>query len=175
MTSSNAASSDMTSGDAAWSRERVALLTALWAEGLSASLIANRLGGVSRNAVLGKIHRLRRLSGGAVFRTGHPRPAKKKRPRFGPAAKRPLRPVEGAPALRPAAARPASAGKGFAAGGRSSTASPTAPVTPRLHTNRPSVARNPSNIAYNASVHIIQFKCYQQIIIKGADRLSGIK
>ena len=41
-----------------WSEERVELLTKLWAEGLSASQIAARLGGVSRNAVIGKVHRL---------------------------------------------------------------------------------------------------------------------
>jgi GcrA cell cycle regulator len=42
-----------------WSEERVALLRRRWAEGLSASAIAKELGAdVSRNAVLGKIHRL---------------------------------------------------------------------------------------------------------------------
>jgi len=42
----------------AWTEERVALLTKLWAEGLSASQIATQLGGVTRNAVIGKRHRL---------------------------------------------------------------------------------------------------------------------
>ena len=41
-----------------WSDERIALLTQLWAEGLSASKIASRLGDVTRNAVIGKVHRL---------------------------------------------------------------------------------------------------------------------
>jgi GcrA cell cycle regulator len=45
-----------------WTDERVELLTKLWAEGLSASQIAAQLGGVSRNAVIGKVHRLK-LSG----------------------------------------------------------------------------------------------------------------
>ncbi len=49
----------------AWTDERVELLKKLWAEGLSASQIANRLGGVSRNAVIGKVHRLG-LSGRAT-------------------------------------------------------------------------------------------------------------
>ncbi len=48
----------------AWTEERVELLTKLWAEGLSASQVASRLGGVTRNAVIGKVHRLR-LSGRA--------------------------------------------------------------------------------------------------------------
>jgi GcrA cell cycle regulator len=42
-----------------WTDERVALLKQLWTDGLSASQIADRLGGVSRNAVIGKVHRLK--------------------------------------------------------------------------------------------------------------------
>lgn len=41
-----------------WTTERVELLTKLWAEGLSASQIASELGNVTRNAVIGKVHRL---------------------------------------------------------------------------------------------------------------------
>lgn len=41
-----------------WTDERIDELRRLWAEGLSASQIANSLGGVTRNAVIGKIHRL---------------------------------------------------------------------------------------------------------------------
>src|SRR5579871_359482 len=42
-----------------WNEARVALLTRRWAEGASASVIARELGGVSRSAVLGKVHRLK--------------------------------------------------------------------------------------------------------------------
>ena len=43
----------------AWTDERVELLKRLWSEGLSASQIAGRLAhGVTRNAVIGKVHRL---------------------------------------------------------------------------------------------------------------------
>ncbi len=42
-----------------WTDERVEMLRKLWSEGLSASQIANQLGGVSRNAVIGKVHRLK--------------------------------------------------------------------------------------------------------------------
>ncbi len=42
----------------AWTDDRVAVLSKLWAEGLSASQIATKLGGVTRNAVIGKVHRL---------------------------------------------------------------------------------------------------------------------
>lgn len=41
-----------------WSEDRVALLMKLHDEGLSSSQIANRMGGLSRSAVIGKIHRL---------------------------------------------------------------------------------------------------------------------
>ena len=49
----------------AWTDERVELLKTLWAEGLSAAQIANKMGGVTRNAVIGKVHRLG-LSGRAT-------------------------------------------------------------------------------------------------------------
>ena len=53
-----------------WTEDRVERLKKLWAEGLSASQIAAQLGGVSRNAVIGKVHRLslpgRAKAGGAT-------------------------------------------------------------------------------------------------------------
>ena len=69
-----------------WTDERVALLTKLWGEGLSASQIAGRLShGVTRNAVIGKVHRLN-LAGRAATapRTtgaeGRPRKTEPSRP-----------------------------------------------------------------------------------------------
>jgi GcrA cell cycle regulator len=41
-----------------WTDERVDTLKRMWAEGQSASQIAKELGGVTRNAVIGKVHRL---------------------------------------------------------------------------------------------------------------------
>ena len=41
-----------------WTDERVELLKKLWSDGLSASQIAAELGGITRNAVIGKVHRL---------------------------------------------------------------------------------------------------------------------
>lgn len=41
-----------------WTEERIEKLKKLWAEGLSANKIAAQLGGISRNAVIGKAHRL---------------------------------------------------------------------------------------------------------------------
>ncbi len=58
-----------------WTDERVALLRKLWAEGLSASEIARELGdGITRNAVIGKVHRLG-LPGRAPSRSGNSRRA----------------------------------------------------------------------------------------------------
>ncbi len=42
-----------------WTNERVALLKKLWGEGKTAAEIAKELGGVTRNAVIGKAHRLK--------------------------------------------------------------------------------------------------------------------
>jgi len=47
-----------TESKAGWSEDRVETLKRLWTEGQSASQIAAELGGVSRNAVVGKVHRL---------------------------------------------------------------------------------------------------------------------
>jgi GcrA cell cycle regulator len=61
--------------DTGWTDARVETLKTLWREGLSAAKIARELGAVTRNAVLGKIHRLG-LSGRAVApRLGGQRPA----------------------------------------------------------------------------------------------------
>jgi GcrA cell cycle regulator len=49
-----------------WTDDRVELLRERWKEGLSASAIAARLGGTSRNAVLGKLARLGELGGRRV-------------------------------------------------------------------------------------------------------------
>ena len=66
--------------ESGWSETRVTTLSQLWLDGLSASQIAQQLGGVTRNAVFGKVHRLG-LSGRAAAsaparapRTASPRP-----------------------------------------------------------------------------------------------------
>lgn len=77
-----------------WDDERVATLKKLWLEGLSASQIAKQLGGVTRNAVIGKVHRLG-LSGRAA-------PSQPQRQvAFKPP--RPPRPIAQAPVRREAA------------------------------------------------------------------------
>ena len=41
-----------------WTEEKVAKLKELWGKGNTASQIAEIIGGISRNAVIGKAHRL---------------------------------------------------------------------------------------------------------------------
>ena len=70
----------------AWTDERVELLKKMWGEGQSASQIAKELGGVTRNAVIGKVHRLG-LSNRAGAGTGaaaKPEPAKAPKPEAKP-------------------------------------------------------------------------------------------
>ena len=63
-----------------WTDERVELLKKLWSDGLSASQIAAELGGITRNAVIGKVHRLG-LSGRAKSASaGAPRQRKARSP-----------------------------------------------------------------------------------------------
>ena len=62
----------------AWTDERVELLKKLWAEGLSARQIADQLGGVTRNAVIGKVHRLGLSGRATTSRAKTVRPRKKR-------------------------------------------------------------------------------------------------
>ena len=56
-----------------WSEDRVEQLKNLWTEGLSASQIARALGGVTRNAVIGKVHRLGLAGRASPYRAERPR------------------------------------------------------------------------------------------------------
>ncbi len=98
-----------------WTDERVELLIKLWSEGQSASQIAKELGGVTRNAVIGKVHRLG-LSNRSASGAAPAKPA----PREKPAAKGEARPkpapAETQPAPEPApeaepAQKPATPGR----------------------------------------------------------------
>ncbi|MCP2669362.1 GcrA cell cycle regulator [Maricaulaceae bacterium EIL42A08] len=93
----------------AWTEDRVETLKKLWADGLSASQIAKQLGGVTRNAVIGKVHRLG-LSGRATpsrpARRPAPRPAQPRTAK--PAAPKTAKPAVAASAkTAPAPARTA--------------------------------------------------------------------
>ncbi len=83
-----------------WTDDRVETLKQLWGDGMSASQIAKALGGVTRNAVIGKVHRLglsnRGTASGGQTASGEAKKADK------PA--RPGRPVKAAAEPKAAAA-----------------------------------------------------------------------
>lgn len=80
-----------------WTDERIERLKALWSQGMTASQIAEELGGVSRNAVIGKAHRLDLQSRPSPVKTSEPAAAK--------AADAAEQPAE-TPAAAPTAAAP---------------------------------------------------------------------
>ena len=86
-----------------WTDERIEKLTKMWEGGATASQIADELGGVSRNAVIGKAHRLGlKARPSPVKANDKPEPVK-----AAPAPKSPPSEGERAPApQRPAAPRP---------------------------------------------------------------------
>ncbi|GGA07938.1 GcrA family cell cycle regulator [Neptunicoccus cionae] len=82
-----------------WTDDRVEMLKTMWGEGKSASQIAKELGGVTRNAVIGKVHRLGLSNRAAPAKTAKEKPAVKE------AAKPKAAPKPAAePAEEPAAA-----------------------------------------------------------------------
>ncbi len=64
-----------------WPDERVEILKKLWIDGLSASQIAAKLGdGITRNAVIGKVHRLGLSGRGSPTRASTPRTRRPRQP-----------------------------------------------------------------------------------------------
>ena len=83
-----------------WSEDRVELLKKLWEQGLSASQIATQLAqGVTRNAVIGKVHRLRLAGRATQPRSTAPRGTRKTREPSIP-GRSPSMPTAGANALK---------------------------------------------------------------------------
>jgi len=82
-----------------WTEERIERLKAMWTKGATASQIADELGGVSRNAVIGKAHRLGLESRPSPVKPGE---EKEKKARAAPAPKAP----KAVPAPKPLAAAP---------------------------------------------------------------------
>ena len=83
-----------------WTDERIDRLKSMWTKGATASQIAEELGGVSRNAVIGKAHRLGLESRPSPVKPGEEKEKKAKAPPAPKAAKP-------APAAAPKAAAPA--------------------------------------------------------------------
>jgi len=119
-----------------WTDERVELLKKMWSEGQSASQIAKELGAVTRNAVIGKVHRL-----GLSNRVGGPGEGKADEstdaadaaaPAAASAPARP-EPVRAAPAEEP----PRAAAQARPAPPRPETPQPPAPRKPVITAGQP--------------------------------------
>src|SRR3954465_14984192 len=87
-----------------WTEERIERLKKMWHDGATASQIADELGGVSRNAVIGKAHRLGLEQRPSPVKAGEEKEAKKPAP--APAAAAP-KPGSEPPAPQAAAPAPA--------------------------------------------------------------------
>lgn len=112
-----------------WTDERIDSLRNMWEKGLTASQIAEELGGVSRNAVIGKAHRLGLKSRPSPVKAADAaKPAKAKpAPRAAaPSATPASRTTPPAPAPRPAPAAPAAQ----KVESRPNAGTPLAPATP---------------------------------------------
>jgi GcrA cell cycle regulator len=97
-----------------WSEPRITTLRTLWLDGLSASQIAKQLGGVTRNAVIGKVHRLGLSGRGAPSAPGRaPRLSAARPSRVRRVSPPLLAPPPGPP--RPLAPSPAPEGPGLVA------------------------------------------------------------
>ena len=93
----------------AWTDERIDQLKKLWESGMTASQIAEELGGVSRNAVIGKAHRLGLQSRPSPVKAndGVATPAAAPQPAPAPAEPPAVRPAPPPPPAPPRAATPA--------------------------------------------------------------------
>lgn len=108
-----------------WTDERIDRLKSMWEKGLTASQIADELGGVSRNAVIGKAHRLGLKS--------RPSPVKANETDAKPAPAAAKAKPKAAEKVVPRAAAPAQPERAPAA------AAPAAPVAPRPQSDMPKI------------------------------------
>ena len=99
-----------------WTDERIDRLKELWTQGMTASQIADELGGVSRNAVIGKAHRL-----GLESRPSPVKPGEEKEKKT---------PAKAAPASKPAPAKAAAPKPAPAATKQPAAEAPSPAVAP---------------------------------------------
>ncbi|QDP20131.1 GcrA family cell cycle regulator [Sphingomonas xanthus] len=126
-----------------WTDERIDRLKAMWAEGATASQIAEDLGGVSRNAVIGKAHRLGLESRPSPVKAGEEKA--KKAPKATAKAHKP------APPPKAAAAKPAATPAPWDDADDSETASKAAATpAPASPAPAPQRAKEGSTIQYRS-------------------------
>jgi GcrA cell cycle regulator len=128
-----------------WTEERIERLKKMWHDGATASQIADELGGVSRNAVIGKAHRLGLEQRPSPVKAGEEKEARKAAPapaaaRAAPRAESPRAPSASAPASPQPTAAPSRAGEpqyrsigpgGFVRQGPGDQQAPIPPAPPR--------------------------------------------
>jgi GcrA cell cycle regulator len=107
-----------------WTEERIERIKKMWHDGATASQIADELGGVSRNAVIGKAHRLGLEQRPSPVKPGEEKEAKKAAP--APAARASAK----ASAAAPKAEAPAKPAPATAAAAPAAEAEPAAPPAP---------------------------------------------
>jgi len=120
-----------------WTDERIEQLRQMWERGMTASQIADELGGVSRNAVIGKAHRLGLQS--------RPSPVKAADAASKPAASAPVR-----KAAAPARPEPAATPSSEPRQPRPAAKAPAAPAEPKPAPTQPAVAQP---VASEANAH----------------------
>src|ERR1044071_9673533 len=140
-----------------WTEERIERLKKLWHDGATASQIADELGGVSRNAVIGKAHRLGLEQRPSPVKPGDEKEVKKAAPaaaapKAAPKADAPAPAKTAAPSAAPSTPQPAAPQRsgpemqyrsigpgGFARQGRGAQQPRTPPAPPlRLGPAKPS-------------------------------------
>jgi GcrA cell cycle regulator len=101
-----------------WTDERIATLQKMWEGGSTASQIAEELGGVSRNAVIGKAHRLGLKSRPSPVKANDKKKkADTKKPAVKPVAKKTAKAAVAKPSAKPAARSDEPAASASNAGG----------------------------------------------------------
>ena len=118
-----------------WTEERIDRLKAMWTKGATASQIADELGGVSRNAVIGKAHRLGLEARPSPVKPGEEKSVAKRAAAPARPASRTARPKADPPSASAHAAdvapadAPAGDGPDLAAEQPAQRAAPAAPTT----------------------------------------------
>ncbi len=124
-----------------WTDERIERLKAMWTQGSTASQIADELGGVSRNAVIGKAHRLGLESRPSPVKPGEEK-GKKAKPAPAPKADKP----------RAAPAAPRSAAPAAAEPRRTARPAETAPIVHPQQPMKPGATQRPDTTIQYRSV-----------------------
>ena len=116
-----------------WTDERIERLKSMWTNGSTASQIAEDLGGVSRNAVIGKAHRLGLEARPSPVKAGEEKAKAKKvaAPKPAPAAAAAPKPAPAAPAPKTEAPPAAAAAAAIAPGDAPRGSGPKFPPAPQ--------------------------------------------